>query len=120
MAVKELGMVYMSQVANEAVDYVTDQYPQGYMGAKYVDLGLGAVGALAAMGKLPKMKPSMTTAIEIVGLGRLAKATMDVIKGQTTPSVAMRPMAMGRQGVRITSPARVAVAGSGQLAPAGI
>lgn len=119
MAVKELGMVYGSQLANEAVNYVTDKYPQGYAGAKYVDLALGVLGAASAMEIIPPVGgENMATAVQIVGLGRLAKATMDVARGISTPGVRMaRPMAV-RPSVRITGPtAGVSAAG---FSPAGV
>lgn len=101
MAVKELGVVYGSQVVNEAVDKITEKYPQGISGAKYVDLGLGALGALTAMDMVP-VRGDVATAVTIIGLGRLAKATMDIINTMSpTAGMAVRPMAV-TPSVRVT------------------
>jgi len=122
MAVRELGMVYASQMANEGIDYLVDAVPTEIAGVKAVDLVAGAAGALTAMNKLP-IRGDMATVVEIAGLGRLAKATMKLVSGMMpTPTAGMRirPLSVGNQSsIRITGTSTPAPSGNGALAPAG-
>jgi len=102
MAVRELGVVYLSQLANEATDYLVEKFPQEVAGVKAVDLGLGILGALTAMDMVP-VRGDVATAVKIVGLGRLAKATMDIMKGTTaTATAGVRPLTIRPTAIRVT------------------
>ena len=117
MAVRELGMVYLSQLANEATDYLVESVPYEVAGVKAVDLGLGVLGALTAMDMVP-VRGDVATAVEIVGLGRLAKATMDIIKGATAPAptAGVRPLTVRPTALRVTPSAST----STEYQPAGL